>query len=99
MGHKIATCCYCGARTVLVLDRDRHELACACCGAPLHEMKTMPKREAATLRAKPRPMPLPRQDYGPERVASPPRRKAKPRKGFGRRVLEEIWDTVEDIFD
>jgi len=37
---KIATCCYCGTRAALVLGgRGRHELACAACGAPLHELK------------------------------------------------------------
>ena len=46
--NKIATCCYCGARSVLRLTaRDGHELACGSCGAPLHEMKPIklqPKR-------------------------------------------------------
>ena len=41
MAQKIATCCYCGARAALRLDRARHELACANCGAPLHEMKAL----------------------------------------------------------
>jgi transcription initiation factor TFIIIB Brf1 subunit/transcription initiation factor TFIIB len=99
MGHKIATCSYCGTRAVLVLDRTRHELACASCGAPLHEMKAMPTRETAAARPKARPMTLPRQDYGPAPQAPARERKSKRRKGFGRRMLEEIWDTVEDIFD
>lgn len=99
MGHKIATCSYCGARTVLVLDRGRHELTCASCGAPLHEMKAMPRRDDAAARPKTRPMTLPRQDYGRERPTPSPPRKTKPRKRFGRRMLEEIWDGIEDIFD
>ena len=38
--QKIATCCYCGTRAALVLSgRERHELACSNCGAPLHELK------------------------------------------------------------
>lgn len=46
---KIATCCYCGARSVLQLRaRDGHELACGRCGAPLHEMKAMPVARAKT---------------------------------------------------
>ncbi|MDJ0822410.1 MAG: hypothetical protein QNJ09_11465 [Paracoccaceae bacterium] len=41
-GTKIATCCYCGARTALVLrGKERHELSCASCGAPLHDMKML----------------------------------------------------------
>lgn len=43
MGKKIATCCYCGTRAVLVLDETRHELTCSACGAPLHDMKFMPQ--------------------------------------------------------
>ncbi len=41
MAQKIATCCYCGMRAALRLDAARHELACANCGAPLHEMKAL----------------------------------------------------------
>jgi len=98
MGHKIATCNYCGTRAALVLDRARHELTCASCGAPLHDMKAVPKAKAERTRGKPRPMPLPRQRYdeGP-RPTRP--RKHKRRKGLGRRFFEEIWDVVEDVFD
>ncbi len=99
MGHKIATCSYCGARTVLVLDRGRHELTCANCGAPLHEMKAMPKRDDAPPRPKARPMPIPRPEYEADRPTPRPRCKSKRRKGFAQRMLEEIWDRVEDIFD
>lgn len=101
MGHKIATCNYCGTRAALVLDRSRHELACSSCGAPLHDMKAMPSAKPERARPKGRPMTLPRQDYdeGP-RAAPPPRnRKKKRRKGIGRRIFEEIWDVVEDVFD
>jgi len=47
---KVATCCYCGTRAALVLrGRERHELACSSCGAPLHEMKQLhPARPAAS---------------------------------------------------
>lgn len=106
MTPKIATCSYCSTRAALVLDRGRHELICASCGAPLHEMKALhkPVTRAAAPTGRARPMPLPRQDYGPvrapDRSPKPKSRKArKPRKGFGRRMFEEIWDVVEDIFD
>lgn len=100
MTTKIATCCYCGSRTLLKpTARHGHELACGRCGAPLHEMKAMPTRENGAARPKARPMTLPREEYGPERHVPERARKNKPRKGFGRRMLEEIWDTVEDIFD
>jgi hypothetical protein len=47
MAHKIVTCCYCGTRAALVLDQGRHELSCSACGAPLHEMKALPRKKAA----------------------------------------------------
>ena len=109
MGHKIATCNYCGTRAALVLDRGRHELTCASCGAPLHDMKALPKAKTrgADAPGKPRPMPLPRQPYdvdgrhaGAARpMARKPVRPRKRRKGLGRRMMEELWDVVEDIFD
>ncbi|MEL7098707.1 MAG: hypothetical protein AAGM84_07760, partial [Pseudomonadota bacterium] len=45
MGYptKITTCCYCGTRAALVLDKSRHELTCSSCGAPLHDLKRLPK--------------------------------------------------------
>lgn len=101
MGHKIATCNYCGTRAALVLDRSRHELACSSCGAPLHDMKAMPKTKTERQRPNGRPMALLRQEYdeGPLAAPSPRNRKKKRRKGIGRRIFEEIWDVVEDVFD
>jgi hypothetical protein len=98
MSHKIATCNYCGTRAALVLDRARHELSCASCGAPLHDMKDMPKAKAERARDKTRPMTLPRQSYRDDAPRSRPRA-PKRRKGLGRRIFEEIWDVVEDVFD
>ena len=106
MTPKIATCSYCSTRAALVLDRGRHELICASCGAPLHDMKALhkPSERNAARSGGARAMPLPRQEYGPGRTPEhkpghPARKARKPRKGFGRRILEEIWDVVEDIFD
>jgi len=99
MGHKIATCNYCGTRAALVLDRARHELTCSSCGAPLHDMKALPKAKLAESRDTPRPMRLPRQAYNGDRRHAAPPRPRKRRKGLGRRMMEEIWDVVEDIFD
>lgn len=105
MTPKIATCSYCSTRAALVLDRGRHELMCASCGAPLHEMKALhkPVTRSGAPTGRGRPMPLPRQDYGPrpssEHAERRSRKSRKPRKTFRRRILEEIWDVVEDIFD
>lgn len=42
MSEKIATCSYCGTRAALVLGgTTQHELACATCGAPLHDLRAL----------------------------------------------------------
>ncbi|MDA0963374.1 MAG: hypothetical protein O2898_10725 [Proteobacteria bacterium] len=85
------TCCYCGTRAALVLDRGRHELACSSCGAPLHDMKM--------LRRDPAPPP---RHAAPPAKPKPVKVKAKPvkrRKGLLRKVFEEAIDVIEDIFD
>ena len=107
---KIATCCYCGTRAALVMRGEgRHELSCAACGAPLHEMKAMPmphrtapERETRTIypayEARRHKQKKPR----PPKDSDSPRNRPKRKKSRGRmmrKVIEEIWDTVEDIFD
>ena len=99
---KIATCSYCGTRAALVLNKVRHELVCSACGAPLHEMKSMPL--AAAKRADPSgPVrgTAKQPERGRVRYASKPKRpkKNKKRRGFQHKLWEELWDVVEDIFD
>ncbi len=110
MGHKIATCSYCGIRAALIFDEGQHELVCRACGAPLHEIKSMPQAPDAK-RKKYSPGKAERQRMRreaeaevrgerPVRPASTPRRKPpKRRKSLGRRMFEELWDVVDDIFD
>lgn len=76
MGYasKIATCCYCGARAALVLGAGRHELTCASCGAPLHDLKRLPSEAVEKHRDNPR---LPPRAATPE----PVREGRKARKG------------------
>lgn len=103
--RKIATCCYCGTRAVLAFDKRRHELACSACGAPLHDMKFMPKPAENKVKKQPESRTShsgwPAQAQGISRAFAErrPRPKPKKRKPFMRRVLEELWDEVEDIFD
>ena len=106
---KIATCCYCASRTVLTLDQARHELTCTSCGAPLRQLKQMPRESA---RARPaishQPAPVQRKEK-PVRTRAPydsaPKKQArkvakrKPRKSWLRHLAEEAFDIVEDIFD
>ena len=87
--QKIVTCCYCGTRAALVLrGRERHELSCASCGAPLHDMKML-RRDHVEDRVRVKPSPV--RGTRPE--------KTKRRKSFGAFLLEEAWDMIEDIFD
>lgn len=108
---KMATCCYCGRRTVLAnVDRPSdgkgHGLACGACGAPLRRMKAIRVDRPAGARppqpASPQAQPvwaaLMAEASGRAAGAAEARRK-KRRKPIWRRALEEIWDEVEDIFD
>lgn len=94
---KIATCCYCGTRAALVLrGATRHELSCASCGAPLHDMKRLPAdRASAPARKVPPRAEKPRSSH--ERWEKPKKRKKK--KARGRKMLGELFDVIEDIFD
>ncbi len=99
---KVATCCYCGTRAALVLTgKDRHELACSSCGAPLHDLKMLPKaRVKGAVGGE-----GDRVKHAPHRArveAAQARRKpkkTKKKKSFKSKMFEEIWDVVEDIFD
>ncbi|WP_417750382.1 hypothetical protein [Ruegeria sp. SCP10] len=88
---KIATCCYCGTRAALVLTgKKRHELSCSSCGAPLHDLKMLPKHKVQ--KSKPARTAI-------SHVAPPKSRKKKKKKSALYRVLDEAWDVIEDIFD
>ncbi|RVT85726.1 hypothetical protein DXV76_08235 [Rhodobacteraceae bacterium CCMM004] len=106
---KVATCCYCGSRAALILAGTvRHELACATCGAPLHELKALRSdaggKRQTTRRSAPHPMALPAGAAGAAAVAAGAMRRAKPkrkkkRKSLGRKVLSEAFDLFDDLFD
>ena len=86
---KIATCCYCGTRAALRLrGKQRHELACGSCGAPLRDLKMLPVPERVTAPAATPTHPAPR--------------RPAPRRKLGRlasKLWDEVWDEIEDIFD
>lgn len=100
---KIATCSYCGTRAALVLrGRERHELSCASCGAPLHELKAMPLRPDPAPRGTRAEHAARRGAKGSYRARRKPPKPARPRrrgKGGLRRLLDEAFDVIEDIFD
>ncbi|MYM54591.1 hypothetical protein [Thalassovita mangrovi] len=90
--RKIATCCYCGRRAELVLTGEvRHELSCASCGAPLHNLKRLRSDAVAAPEKAAKLKP-----YKPKKSKA---KKVKRRKGFGAKLLDELFDAVEDIFD
>ncbi len=99
---KIATCCYCGTKAALVLrGKDKHELSCGNCGAPLRALKMLPKQpgHATAPTATPaRPSKRKRIEKYPEYRKERPKKRRKS-KGFGRRMMSEIWDVVEDVVD
>lgn len=99
---KIATCCYCGTRAALVLrGKDRHELACSNCGAPLRALKMLPKhgdegrgRPSDPVRTSQRKRVEKQPQYRTERP-----KKRRKSKSFGKRMMSELWDVVEDVVD
>ncbi|MFT4916190.1 MAG: hypothetical protein ACI85V_000337 [bacterium] len=98
---KIGTCCYCETKAALVLrGKDRHELSCNTCGAPLHALKILPKQpKAATARkaVSHRPKSEKVVQYEQSRHRSKPGKRRKS-KSLGRKIWSEVWDVVEDIF-
>ncbi len=93
---KIATCCYCGTRAALVLRGGvRHELACASCGAPLHDLKSLPRDLVQRASRSPEPRPV-AQAPKPNRAKAPKRRK---RRSLSRRIMSEVVDLIDDILD
>ncbi|MCT4558599.1 MAG: hypothetical protein N4A61_11150 [Pelagimonas sp.] len=111
MAHtKIVTCCYCGTRAALVLNKERHELVCSSCGAPLHDLKMMRADAAKPKAAKHKPA----KPHKSERDRGQPSDlaalyaatkgkkksyKKKRKKGFAARFFDEAFDVIEDIFD
>ncbi|MEO0938488.1 MAG: hypothetical protein AAFY38_10070 [Pseudomonadota bacterium] len=95
MGYpaKITTCCYCGTRAALVLGKDRHELTCSNCGAPLHDLKRLPKsREGDRELVRPSAV----RSVKPVKV----KKKKKPKRKWRLKdVFEEAFDLIEDILD
>ena len=98
--NKIVTCCYCGTRAALVLSGlDKHELACSRCGAPLHDLKMLPKdRRGDRETVKPSRT----VGFAAEARKKPKKAKKKSKKsGFKRfgDMFEDAFDILEDIFD
>lgn len=96
---KIATCCYCGTRAALSLQgKERHELACSKCGAPLHELKML-RSDTRGERELVRPSPIRSYKPSSKKHRGEKSKKRKKQKSLAQRFLEEAWDAAEDVFD
>jgi hypothetical protein len=101
-GLKIATCHYCGTRAALVLrGRERQELSCSSCGAPLHDMKMLPKQPDDSRKPRVRHAAHPADSHSRamSRADHGERRKPRRTKSLARRLFGEIVDIIEDIVD
>ena len=82
----------------MLSGQTRHELSCAACGAPLHDLKALRSDKTGG-----RHLLSPGKPAGRGQPARPPKpvkkKKAKRKKGLMARVLDEAFDLVEDIFD
>ena len=101
MTPKIATCCYCGTRAALILDKDRHELSCASCGAPLHDLKRMPVDSFGPVPDGRTPKIRKKGSYSQKKQTPRKTRekRRKPRKSLLRMAVEEAIDAIDDFFD
>ncbi len=96
---KIATCCYCGSRAALVLTgKTRQELACATCGAPLHELKMLRLDARGDRELVPRSAIRSSKSRGKGHRAS--KKSTKPKKrSVKSRFKRAFWDVAEDVLD
>lgn len=86
---------------MLTLDKGRHELSCASCGAPLRQMKMLVK-PAAIVRPAVTHQPQVRQfavAAKPTKQIAVKSKQTKKRKAWFKDWAEDVFDLVEDIFD
>lgn len=79
----------------MLSGRNRHELACSNCGAPLHDLKMLPKSKKGDRE-------LVRPSHIRTKSAPPPKpkkKKYKKKKSRWADMFEDAFDIIEDIFD
>lgn len=65
-------------------------MSCSNCGAPLHDLKMLPKRKTSAAK----------HTRSTTAQSVPPQKKRKKKKkSMFSRVFDEAWDVIEDIFD
>lgn len=80
----------------MLKGKSRHELACSSCGAPLHDLKMLRKERSGDRETVPANRVRTRPPAQP-RYEKPKKRKR--RKSLMKKVFEEAFDVIEDIFD
>ena len=89
----------------MLRGKERHELACASCGAPLNDLKMLRKDKVGDRElVSPSRIRVRLKDPTPggKREPRPHVKKTKyrkKRKGFLKWAFEEAFDVIEDIFD
>ena len=76
-------------------------MTCSNCGAPLRALKMLPKQPERTethAAVSHRPKSKKRDDRRSDYRHEKPKKRRKS-KSFGRRVMSEFWDVVEDVVD
>ncbi|MEM0976310.1 MAG: hypothetical protein AAGJ34_02125 [Pseudomonadota bacterium] len=92
---KIATCCYCGSRTILKFDDAKHELTCRSCGAALHNLKPLKRKQPKTAKISASSFPV----DGLKKRKKKKTQKRR-RRSFSDLVdLGDLGDVFEDILD
>ncbi|WP_172330906.1 hypothetical protein [Mangrovicoccus sp. HB161399] len=94
---RIASCCYCGRQQALVLAGEaRHELACSGCGAPLADLKALPRSHGGLPPKRPKPPPhrLPAPD-----AAKAAKKQRKRTRKLQKRLVRKAAGALFDLFD
>ena len=76
----------------------RHELACSKCGAPLHDLKMLP-RDKSGDRELVKASALRQKGSKKTKLPKPTKKKSKRKKSRWGDLFEDAFDIIEDIFD
>ena len=77
----------------MTLGEGRHELACAKCGAPLHDLKSLPVKQPAKAA---RPVLRQFSEIKQKRVKQ---KRVKRKKSWLQKLAHEVVDIMDDVFD
>ncbi len=97
---KIASCCHCGARSVLdVAHLKRLRLECDSCGAPITRLAPLKPEDRARPRAYVERRPQPAYHERKRRKYDDDDRRRKWKRKKKKSLFWEMLDEIEDFFD